>query len=140
MNTDKTCRGNTMIHSTNWNTFDMESLTGKSPMLASLYFSNYFWQQSFSSCWQPFHDKPNEAFWQMTSCEDMTCHPLSPNLGIWTAFKMSFRRGAFRLVYSKSILFPKWKSDKTGSTWQHREASLEASVFTGNRLKFFVTV
>ena len=70
----------------------------------------------------------------MTSCEDRTCHPLSPNLGIWTAFKMSFRRYAFRLVYSKSILFPKWKSDKTGSTWQHREASLAASVFTGNRL------
>lgn len=27
---------------------------------------------------------------------------------------------------SKSILFPKWKSEKTGSTWQHREASFVA--------------
>lgn len=73
----------------------------------------------------------------MTSCVDMKGH-FPFHLDIWTAFKMNFGRGALnvklRFIFSKSILFPKWKSDKTGSAWQHREASFAAQAFTANRL------
>lgn len=126
---------------TSWHTFDMESLKASHNVGKSC--SNYFWQQKVSfPSWQPFQDmKPNEAFWQMTSLVNTMCHPpLPPHLGIWTASKLKFRRDALnmklRLIYSKSILSPKWKSDKTGSTWQHIGASSVAYVFTGNRLVF----
>lgn len=67
----------------------------------------------------------------MSSNVDRMCHSYTQSRYL-DSFQTEFQERCFK--HETQALSPKWKSDKTGSTWQHREASFVAYIFTGCRL------